>query len=94
MIYCITNEQTFINYDHISRTTVDKQIHTLLLIHGDQFCRGRAQSHRVPKPQTMEQCIFLFRPIIGKRRSQKLAIGTVRWLFIGPVTMQSGIEKI
>lgn len=94
MINCNTNEQTRINYDHISCSTVDKQIRTLLLIHGDQFRRGRAQSHRVPEPQTMEQRIFLFRPVVGKRRGQKLAIRTVRRLSIGPVTVQSGIEKI
>jgi len=91
---CITNEQTRIDYDHISRTTVDKRIRALLLIHGDQFRRGRAQSHRVPKPQTMEQRIFLFRPVVGKRRGQKLAIGAVRRLPIGPVAVQSGVEEI
>jgi len=42
----------------------------------------------------MEQRIFLFRPVVGKRRGQKLAIRTVRRLSIGPVTVQSGIEKI
>lgn len=94
MTICIANEQNCINYDHISRTTVDNQILTLLLIHGDQFRRGRAQSHRVPEPQTMEQRVFLFRPIVGKRCGQKLAVRTVGRLSVGSVPMQSRIEKI
>jgi len=65
-----------------------------VLIHGDQFCRGRAQSHRIPKPQAMEQRVFLFRPVVGKRSGQKFAVRTVRRLPIGPVTVQSRIEKI